>query len=111
MEPTDERKEEIGEERVRSCPVRGNWIIGMEVGSDGNWTRLHIIQRVSKSTKKKNRFFNVQNKDGSMGYININDMHWSLIDKPEGFKSLKIIPPLSFKGKRKSKKRIQKVKT
>ena len=89
---------EVQEKRKGRMPSKGNWIIWKEKESQ-YFFRAQVIQRVTKGTVKKNRHFNIMNKNGEKSCINLDKVDWELIKTPEGMASPEIIPA-DFKAKK-----------
>ena len=104
----EEVKEVIELKKGKKLPAKGNWIIYKDKG-EKYYFRAQVLQRVTKGTVKKNRFFNIQNENGTKDCINIDIKDWALIERPEGMTSPDIISPETGRERnRKRKKTVEK---
>ena len=93
--------EEIKVKETERLPAKGSWICYKEKG-DQYYFRAQVIQRVTKGTVKKNRWFNIMMENGEKSCINIDVLDWAIIERPEEMHSPEIISP---KGKQRGNKR------
>mgnify|MGYP001297108246 FL=1 len=101
----EEEHPEVKVKETKRLPAKGNWIIYKEPGEQ-YYFRAQILLRVTKGTVKKNRFFNIQNENGTKGCINIDKKDWAIVDDPEGMVSPELISPESGKEGKKRKRKV-----